>query len=974
MALPPDRLARLAQRIDELMALPADAQQDWLRQLPPEDADLQDALQAFLREGATEPDAEGRALSTGERSPSGPGDTLWRLSPDMARRALERSLASAAEPQAGEVVGPWRLLTPLGRGGMGVVWRAERCDGAFHREVALKLPLSGPSPARLAERFARERDILAALAHPHIARLYDAGVGSRGRPYLALELVDGEPITAYADAQRLDIRARIGLMLQVLAAVHHAHSHLVVHRDLKPSNILVSSDGQVHLLDFGIAQLLDRDTLMVPLDAQLTQAGSSALTPTYASPEQVEHKPVSTVSDVYSLGVVLYELLAGASPYRTTRASRAALEEAVLSGDIRAPSAAVSDAAAAARSSTAPSLVRALRGDLDTIVLKALRRAAADRYASADAFAQDLQRQLRGEAVWAHPDSAAYRAAKFVRRHRVAVAAAAVATAGLVAGAGVALWQATEAREQARLAQDEAAHARREAARAEAAQGFVVDLFEAADPARAQGREPSVRELMARAEEILPARAASQPELASALRGVLVDIYLKLDDEKHALPVAEARVADLRKRGAAPAELGAALFQLGLARAGAGQHPQAIEAYLEADPLLASPAGAAPADHWLDLQARVAHSLSFARRLPEARQRMELALPALAARHGAGHWAVLDHQASYVNILVRLGDEREAARQVALIETRLAAVDPAHALDAAHVMEQLAYGLWQGGQWAASERLFVRAEGELDRLVGPRNTASIESLKSHAALLDTLGRVREADAALERAVSLSHSLYGDLDQQTAIVEGFRVAPLIKLGRLADAEASARRSTQIAAQAQALQPQARLGIQRRLGLALLARGRTAEASEQLEAALAGEGEKATSSTLIFLAAARLQQGQAEVATQLTERAVALIKPNSAYSRHLLALAQLSSALALGAAGRFEDAQARVATADAALQALFEADALPRTLPQLVRAQLLRDRGQAAAADALDREPRARWQAQGVAWPQRLLLLF
>lgn len=387
---------------------------------------------------------------------------------------LEPSVRSTemAQLTAGKVVGTYRLLSELGVGGMGAVWLAERADRALKRKVALKLPHFTWAPG-LAERMARERDILASLEHPHIARLYDAGLDDQGRPYLALEYVEGQPIDAYARAKALSVRDRLGLILQVASAVAFAHSRLVVHRDLKPSNILVTADGQVRLLDFGIAKLMEGDRASETL---LTRLAGRALTLDYASPEQIRGQPISTASDVYSLGVVAYELLAAARPYKLKRGSAAELEEAIANVDSPKASEAASD----------PTAKRQLKGDLDAILNKALKKDPAERYPTVDALAEDVRRYLAGQTVSAQPDSARYRLARFIARHRLAMAAAAVTVAafGLAFGAGAtaltilalliglaaALWQARRAVAKAELA-------RLEAGRLNAVTTFMFDTF-----------------------------------------------------------------------------------------------------------------------------------------------------------------------------------------------------------------------------------------------------------------------------------------------------------------------------------------------------------------------------------------------------------------------------------------------------------------------------------------------------------------
>ncbi|MBI5716854.1 MAG: serine/threonine protein kinase [Burkholderiales bacterium] len=439
--------------------------------------------------------------------------TLPRLSP-AALASIEDD-STAGTPRAGDVIGPWRLLRELGQGGMGAVWLAERTDGQLKRQVALKLPRASWSSA-LAERLARERDILATLEHPPIARLYDAGVDALGRPWLALEHVEGRPIDEHVRHERLDLPAVLGLLLQVAQAVHYAHERQVVHRDLKPSNILVTADGRVRLLDFGIAKLLQQG---LAAETRLTQRAGRALTPDYASPEQIRGEPVGTASDIYSLSVVAYELLAGVPPYRVGRRSAAALEEAALHLDPPPASRVAPDRARA----------RALRGDLDAVLNRGLKKAPAERYASVAAWADDLRAVLEHRPVQARPDSVAYLTARLLRRHRAAagVAAAVAAAFALAIGVGAttlviavlalglaaALWQAREA-QRGRAAAEAATRAAQEAgARAETA--AAAERAAAEQARRDAARAGAIGEFMF---DVFRANATDQPDPEAALR------------------------------------------------------------------------------------------------------------------------------------------------------------------------------------------------------------------------------------------------------------------------------------------------------------------------------------------------------------------------------------------------------------------------------------------------------------------------
>ena len=444
--LPPGQWALLRRLLDEALDLPPSARDVWLAALPTEHAVLTARLRALLSHAAA-PISHDRLLHTLPKVETG----------DFAP-------SPADADRSGELIGPYRLLRQLGEGGMASVWLAERVDWPAERQVALKLPHGAWRRAGLVERFARERSILATLEHPHIARLYDAGVTSAGQPYLALEYVDGERIDRWCDAHAQDLGGRLALFLQVCEAVAHAHARLVVHRDIKPSNVLVDAGGQVRLLDFGIAKLLQGDSAV---ETELTRESGRALTPEYAAPEQILGEAVGTATDTYSMGVLLYELLAERHPYAPEQATLAARTQAALAADPARPSDAAAD----------PARRRALRGDLDTIVLKALKKRPSDRYASADALAADLRRYLAHEPVLARPDSSAYRLGKALRRHRVAVGAGAAVAFALLVGAALAMWQAHEARLQrdaAVQAQAQAEHAERVATAESELSGFLL--------------------------------------------------------------------------------------------------------------------------------------------------------------------------------------------------------------------------------------------------------------------------------------------------------------------------------------------------------------------------------------------------------------------------------------------------------------------------------------------------------------------
>lgn len=420
------RYAQISSLLDEFLGLSPPSRPAWLEALA-------------LREPGLAADLRNLLEPAGSRAAG-----LLAAADSLAGQIA--ALAAPDQSLVGRRIGPYCVRSLLGRGGMGSVWLAERVDGLFARRVALKLVHPAFMGLGLAERLARERTILAGLDHPNIARLDDAGLAEDGQPYLALEYVPGVPFGIYCDRRRLGIRDRLLLFRQVLAAVQYAHAHLVIHRDLKPSNILVTDEGRVCLLDFGIAKLFQDGAAR---ETELTQLSGRALSLEYASPEQIAGAPITIAADIYSLGVMLYELLSGQQPYRLARPSRAALEEAILWSDPMPLARAVAEeSVAAARAATVGGLTRSLRGDLQTIVMKALRKRPQERYATADALAEDLARWLRNEPILARRDHLGYRAAKFVRRHWAALTVAGAFSVALMSGLVATSYEASVAARQ----------------------------------------------------------------------------------------------------------------------------------------------------------------------------------------------------------------------------------------------------------------------------------------------------------------------------------------------------------------------------------------------------------------------------------------------------------------------------------------------------------------------------------------------
>jgi serine/threonine-protein kinase len=489
-----ERWREINARLDEALDLDEPARAQWLDELAQHSPGVANAVRALLEESAKLAD-----------SPLLSGDPAAGL---------------AAAGLAGQTLGAWTLEAPLGHGGMGSVWLARRSDGRFEGQAAIKLLNIALLGRPAAQRFVREGSLLAKLRHPNIGQLIDAGVAPGGQPYLVLEYVAGERIDTHAERRQLHLRARIELFLEVLAAVAHAHSHLVVHRDLKPSNILVTADGAVKLLDFGVATLLDsRDA---PISSELTRESAAGLTPEYAAPEQLLGPPVTTATDVYALGLVLFVLLVGRHPH-DAGGSAAELSRATLENDAPRLSQTAADAQAG----------RLLRGDLDNIVAKALKKDPADRYQSAELLAQDLRRYLANEPVSARPDSVAYRTAKFIRRHRGGVAAGAAFVIVLLGAAVLITVQMFEARRQ----RDEAVFQRK---RAEYQARFAYQIM---SEVGGDDRPITIRALLEKGVEVLEKNYGDDPAFMIYSLVNISGRYMDLNDtdaEYAALLKAEA--------------------------------------------------------------------------------------------------------------------------------------------------------------------------------------------------------------------------------------------------------------------------------------------------------------------------------------------------------------------------------------------------------------------------------------------------
>jgi len=843
------------ERIEELFArsveLPAPARGGFLARECGGDARLRDAVESLL---AAHEEAEG-------------GD-LAPLDAERAGRLLEGDLA------APEAIGPYRILGVLGQGGMGTVFRAERTSGGFEQRVALKLVKKGMDSEVILARFRQERQILARLEHPGIARLIDGGVADDGRPYFAMELIEGEPITDFAERRALAAEGRLDLLLQICAAVQHAHRNLTVHRDLKPSNILVTSEGGVKLLDFGIAKVLDDDGGSGA--GPLTRLGWRALTPEYASPEQLRAEPVTTASDVYSLGVVMHELLCGSLP-------------------------------PAAGTAASGERLNRLRGDLGAIAGKALAPEPDRRYASVEALAEDLRRHRSGRPVEARPANAAYRARKFVLRHRVGVASSAVALLALVTGLLGTAWQA-------RIASAERDRAAAQATKAEAVQDFLVSLLESVDPYRTGGAPWTAEELLERGVERVEALGPRAPEVQAEVLGVLASVSGSLGQLERAEQLWRRSLALRRQRfGAESPEAATGLRGLASALYRLDEHEETARLLEEA---LAIERGRAMPEAFSDL-AKTLEQLGVERhevgRHDEARRLYEEAL-ALYERahpaHRAERAALLSNLAGIARVTGDLERAERLQREALAIEREV--LGPAHP-SLAVTLNNLAVILrlkadFDGAETHLREALRISREA-----LGEEHPEVSTKLSNLAVLLRSRGEFGEAAEVFREVLALDRKLLGDRHVYVAYSLDNLGAALAELGRFDEASALYEQARAILLDARG--PQSTDLAVHRLGqgTALRLAGRTDAAVPELEAAAVilaatlGPEHPRRAMALAELASARAELGDLAEAERLFREALAIRHGAGPADHPDLASIQIGLGRTLIRSGRAEEAR-------------------------------------------------------------------
>ena len=701
---------------------------------------------------------------------------------------LMAQLGAEAVSEEGTRLGAYRLESRLGEGGMGVVYLARRDDDQFELQVAVKV-LHQTASEEVKRRFEAERQILARLEHPHIARLLDGGVTEDGRPYLVMEHVDGLPIDRWCDERRLAVEARLELVVAVCDAVAHAHRNLLVHRDLKPANILVDTEGRPRLLDFGIAKLLAAEGR--PPDSGLTRTGVRPMSPAFASPEQVRGEPVTTASDVYSLGVLLYRLLTGASPYRLESDLPHEVEVAILGQEVPAASEAairrrpghVPEDVAEARGTRPRELARRLAGDLDNIVAKALSKEPADRYGGARELASDLRRHLSLRPVVARPHSVGYRLSRFVRRNRVAVAAGSTLLVASLAFGGL---MGTMALSIAR----ERDAAERERVKAKAASDFVSDLLADADPTGVlgpRGADLTVREALDRGADRV-ADLVGQPELKAVHLATMGRVYRSLGLAAEAEPMLEEALALRRELGVGPLALVESLDELGGLRQDQGDFGSARALFEEALALLREQDGPLA-----DPLGSVLNNLGLLLyRLDEFEEAEALLLECLPHARALENPLLLHTALNNLAIVLHAKGDYEGAEPLyrELLSLRRESL-PADHPRLAISLNNLGVLLRDLGRLDEAERLLTESL-EIREVMGERHPMVVPALRNLALLAFLEGDVERSESLFLAALSISrevdpeHPMVARMLTGVARAELARGDPTAAESRLAEA--------------------------------------------------------------------------------------------------------------------------------------------------------------------------------------------
>ena len=673
---------------------------------------------------------------------------------DQHRRLTAEGFLTTASPiqavettLAGVTIGAYTLQSLIGYGGMGSVWKAARSDGRFEGYAALKLLNAALIGHGGEERFKREGTILARLAHPNIARLVDAGVSTTGQPFLVLELIDGRHIDAYCDDERLSVEERVRLFLDVQAAVAHAHANLVVHRDLKPSNVLVSREGQVKLLDFSIAKLIEDH----PDHARLTREAGAAMTPKYAAPEQVTGGPITTATDVYSLGVLLYELLSGRHPAGEARTPsdfiRALADrDTPRLSTATTPSSEGAALIAASRATTPERLRRTLHGDLDTILAKALKKAPAERYASVSEFADDLRRFVEQKPISARPETMRYRTAKFARRHWQGLVIGLAALILIVATASYYTIELAAERDRARI----------EADKASKVSDLMTRLITGVDPYRMpDARAPSIANLLASGADSVTRELVDQPQVQTELLNTIGRTYQRLGMNDKAQPILEQALAIGRRAlGPNDVRIAQSLNDLGVLLRAVGNPEAALRLLTESLAMRRLLLGSNHRDVAVTLveQSRVLSDLG---------QLSESTAPALEALEirrrifGEEHGETATSKSEVARIWLQRGDLDRAEKlyREALDTNRRVRGDdhPNVAASKANVAQVLI----ARGPSEEAERLVRESLATDQKVFGKESVDAAMSVNNLALVLEVEGRLAESAAMFDEALRIA---------------------------------------------------------------------------------------------------------------------------------------------------------------------------------------------------------------------------
>jgi eukaryotic-like serine/threonine-protein kinase len=795
------------------------------------------------------------------------------------------------DPMAGRLLGAYRLVERVGRGGMSVVFRAERHDGGFEQQVALKilhLPQLGTFGAT---RFRQEQKILARLRHPGIATLFDGGLAEDGTPYLVMELIDGERIDQHCERRELAVAERVELVRQVCRAVGYAHSRLVVHRDIKPGNVLVREDGHVKLLDFGIAKLLEEGA------EEVTRTHERALTPAYAAPEQLRGEAVTTATDVYSLGLLLYQLLVGEPAFADT-------------GSLRDPEMSPLPPSQALRRRTTSSVadrrrLRELDGDLDRIVMMALRTEPERRYANAEDMARDLERWRRNLPVAATPDTLSYRLRRFADRRRGTVVAAALVLAVGAAGLAATLWKARDARRQAE-------HALAESKRAQAVRDFLVELFEANDPDVAQGRMPTARDLLDQGAHQLGSAFEGNPAMRAEMLVLLGHLYLQVGELEAARPLLEAGL-DLARASGEPELLFVALHRAGQLDMHAGNLDQTLAALEMAEELLYE-TNQVPGERHGRLMQQVVRTLDEMGRRSEALARAESALALARSRPETPPAALFDYLWVAGNAYLQSEelDRAEAViREAAELEFE-AAFDPSYVMS---VHTNLAAILDRRGNLEEALQHRRRALELAEEIYPPDHFRVAQALNNLGSALSSMGRLDDAATSLSRAVHIHerNSPDGRYPARAGAAFNNLALTLMRAERYEEAEQYQVRARQIAAELFGVDDLRYATATHNLGDLMTQLGRFEEAEALLLEALElrrqvlGPDHRLIGPGLGVLARLRLAEGRPSEALVLVDEALSIYRALGHEAPRELTGQLGHRARALAALGRYAEAE-------------------------------------------------------------------